>query len=600
MSKTRSLLGWAWLAALTAGALQGCNSDDSDPSDPAGESGASGEAGSAISSSGKGGGGTGGAGNPSAGTAGSTTQTPLGGAGGEPAETPDPVGGEAGQPNPPDTAPFFPGWLDPPADAKELVEGADTKEEVTSGVKLYQCARRTYDVTKQFDRVLGLSAQFVDIKPGALIEGKPAQQGQFAIIPGARSPLTLSIDLPLTNPVRVIEKPNSATIQAAIASLQLAADDELDATELRSNFTHSLESVQSFEDASLYFGVDLNYSGPLASAGLNTTFETNRTAGTQYWAVKHIEEMYTITFADDEFTTLQDFFGADQGEAQLHKLEEQGLIGEDNPPLFVKSVTYGRIVLATSEAHQVYNTKDFNLLLEAAGFGFSGDVELTEEYKQLAESSSFQLLVLGGNADEALNALHNAKIEDMFGPATAKTAQPLYYSLRFAQGERRSAKVGSTTTYTEETCGQCVTCPEDWWLDQECRLDRHDAGSAEVWDQDYAMHTSGGFTVPSGAGIHEARVCVDAGWLSGGITNNGEHGFDVYCGSYRQSVARNEVTGDGFAHHKQWCWDALAPGTSCGADNFGPTWTPWAQGLGHAKIQFTVDYYSGAPTCSED
>jgi hypothetical protein len=398
--------------------------------------------------------------------------------------------------------------------------------------------------------------------------------------------------------VREVTNPNSANIQAAIASLQLQVDAELTSQQLRSNFTHSVQRVESFEDASFYFGVDLKYSGPLASAGLSTTFESQRGAGDQYWAVKHIEEMYTITFADDAFTTLEDFFPDGQGQAQLAKLALAGLIDADNPPVFVKSVTFGRLVMATSVAHQQYITKDFDLTLEGGGFGFSGDTSISDAYKNLASSASFQLLALGGTAEEAASALHNAKIEDMFGPAQAKTAQALYYSLRFAQGERRVAKVGSTTTYTEQTCGQCVTCPDGWTFDTDCKLAQHDAGQATVWE-DNGLHTSGGFSVPSGAGVEKARLCIDAHYNTGGLADNADHAFDVYCGNYRMAVARNEVTGNNYAHHKQWCWDDLPVGTSCGADNLGTNWTPWPQGAGKVDITFTVDYYSGSPTCSE-
>jgi hypothetical protein len=298
----------------------------------------------------------------------------------------------------------------------------------------YRCKTQEYDVTQQHERVLGLSAAHASVKPGMLLQGNGVQNGVFRAVPVRRAPITISIDLPLKNPVRRIDDPSSDSIQAGIASLQSDADAEL--SSLRSNFTHTTEVVDSFEQATFGFGVDLKYAGPLVSAGLKTSFEQSSEAGHHQFAVKHIEELYTITFSDDRIATEADFFASDVTAADIAKLESGDVIGAANPPTFVKSVTYGRIVFATASVDKVYDSKAFSLAVNGGAFGFSGETSVRVQYKTMASSASFKVLALGASVDEAKAALAQAKMQDMFGAAKATTAAPLYNDIHFVKSPR--------------------------------------------------------------------------------------------------------------------------------------------------------------------
>src|SRR5260370_5635655 len=100
-----------------------------------------------------------------------------------------------------------------------------------------------------------------------IVQGQGGVEGQLLTVPLRRAPIVISVDLPIKNSTRAIAHPSTGTIQQAISELQIDIDGEI--TNLRSNFTHSSELVASFEEASLYFGVNLSYSTPLAGGGLS-------------------------------------------------------------------------------------------------------------------------------------------------------------------------------------------------------------------------------------------------------------------------------------------------------------------------------------------
>jgi hypothetical protein len=178
--------------------------------------------------------------------------------------------------------------------------------------------------------------------------------------------------------------------------------------------------------------------------------------------------------------------------------------------------------------------------------------------------------------------------------------------MQFLQGPRKPAKVGSATEYTAEECAATgpepcgTTCASGWTFDgTSCKVAKSDGAAVSVWD-DHGLHQSAPWAVPAPAFADTARVCVDAGYQDGGIFDDGQHAFDVYCGGLRMNVNRNEITGNGYAHHKTWCWDGVPVNTACGVDNLGGGWTPIFQGAGRVNVAFSTQTYSTAPRCYSD
>lgn len=496
-------------------------------------------------------------------------------------------------------------WADPPATAKVMVGAPRDLTPLDVGDDEYRCKAQDYDVTEQFDRVLGLGAAHASVKPGMLLQGNGVQNGVFRPIPLRRAPITISIDLPIKNPVRRIDDPTSDSIQAAIASMQADADAELPS--LRSNFTHTTEVVDSFDQATFAFGVDLKYAGPLVSAGLKTTFDQSREAGRQQFAVKHIEELYTITFSDERIATEADFFAPDVTAADVRKVEAGGMLGPSNAPTFVKSVTYGRLVLATASMTNQFDSKSFATAVSGGALGFSGDASVKDQYKAIASSASFNVLALGASTDEAKAALADARIQDMFGAARARTASPLYYDIHFVKSPRLTAKIGSTTRYTAQQCSlvpkACVpggACASGWTNDGAgtCRIAASASSSVDIYDRDWKLNLNPpgySYRLPSISGAESTTVCINAKRTGGGLYNDGTRAFDVVCGAARRTVYRNELWANN-SSGVTWCW-TVPVATSCDVEALGDVWTPWAQSAGEASVSFSVTEQSAPTRC---
>jgi hypothetical protein len=508
----------------------------------------------------------------------------------------------------------YPPWADPPDDA-ETENGEPSIEEAFAGNNdSYSCTLQTYDVTKSFDRVLGLGAQHAAAKPGMLLQGRGVLEGQFLTVPLKRSPITISVDLPIQQASRRIENPSIDTIQQAISDLQRDIDSEVDV--LRSSFTHSLQLVDSAEDASLYFGVDLAYSAALWNAGLKSSFSSTRTLDTHYLAIKHIEELYTITFSDDLIATETDFLDPSVNEDLIRRLEDDGVLGDENPPVYVKSVTYGRLVLATSKIVEQLDTRELELTVSANGFGFDGEVDYETKYKNLASSLDFKVLAMGATTSEAAAALAQAKIEDMFGQAKATTAVPLYYTLNFVRSPRRPAKVGSTTTYTTQECvptgskRPCVRqCPVGW-VDSEgacASTEGANLGNVEVrshgGNSTDATPLGAVFSVKDELDLAtSAKACATAVYNNGGIwDNSNETGYTISCGSNSRIVNRHEAWS--WKSPQTFCW-VLPVGQACGVTSTGGgNWTPGGQGDGQNTVSFAIPTFyrpyfePGDPRC---
>ncbi len=476
------------------------------------------------------------------------------------------------------------------------------------GHAAYSCTYKTYDVTKDFDRILGLGASHASAKPGILLQGKGVLNGQFDTIQLPRSPIVISVELPIRNPRRTIENPSVDTIQAAVAALQRDIDAEL--TELHSTFMHSTKLVDSFEETAFFFGVNLSYKGPLVQAGLDSAFHSNRSAESHVMAVKHIEELYTITFSDELLRDEGAFLASSVTDADLARLESEGVIGQENPPAYVKSVTYGRIILATAAFTSEANTRQLEAGVNATYGGLDLNLRMSDTYKNLAQSAHFDVLALGGTTAEALAALRAASIDKMFGPARATTAEPLYYTINWLKSPRPTAKVGSTTTYTTRECvptggsEPCrIACPAGWSevAGQGTCVSSYGAtlGEPKVWGDGHghmnATPLGMTFRVADPNNLATAaKVVWSSVYASGGIWNDpSKYGFTVSCGGgFTRRVSRAEAWN--WRPGPAITWEPVPAGEACGVSqvNSNDSWTPGLQGDGTVLVPMRVESFS--------
>lgn len=349
-------------------------------------------------------------------------------------------------------------WPAPPAERLELLDSSTTTTD--DGGERVVCTEDTYVSQRTFHDLMALGDQYARVQPGMVVQGASLADGRFRAVPLPRGPVALTIELPLEEPTRALEEPSSTSLQAAVASLQRDADAELGSLpDLPARVSYSSEIVQSFEEATLAIDVSLSYSDSLRSAGLDAGFSSTDRRRSHTVIARLFQPMYTIAVADDEIATARDFFAPDLSEAAVEAQRAAGTIGPDNLPAYVHSVTYGRIVVFTMTSEEVESAEDLYAAVEGSFRGFEGDASAEASYRSVVSRSQVRVLALGGSADAALEAIRAGDYAGFFGPASASTAVPLSYEVRYLGGTREAAVIGQELEYTVEGCRATPLAP---------------------------------------------------------------------------------------------------------------------------------------------
>jgi hypothetical protein len=342
-------------------------------------------------------------------------------------------------------------WEDPPAAYDRST--ALPPESGAEGRARFNCARVQRDVLRHHEDILGLGAAYADMKPGMILQGDPFKRGVITAVPLPRSGATLSIDVPGVTLTRSVAVASSASLAQAIGELQREAAMRFGEFDIRrAELTFDARVVSSFEEAMTSIEANASFSAGLFSGGFSSDFGTSRSRLATTVVAKLTQRMFTINFADDELATERDFFAP---QLTAHDFEQQcirGVVTPTNPPVYVKSVEYGRIVVFQMTTEEAISERDLEVLVRGSFGGFSGDAAGRDRFRSVASRSSIKVLVMGGTQDDALAAIRDGDMRQFFMPAPPTTAVPLKYRVNYLRGARPTAKIGSALSYVEETC----------------------------------------------------------------------------------------------------------------------------------------------------
>ena len=359
----------------------------------------------------------------------------------------------------------LPAWLEPPPEHHEQTTANEVVQE--GDWITHTCQTTVHDVQQNYDEILALGAAYSDLKPGLVLQGNSVRDGSMAPVPLPRSPIQISVDLAVENPTRTVENPTSANIQQAIAQLQREADGEIgNLPTVPAQVQFTMSTAQSFTEAALSVEVHASYSGFLASAGLDSSFDSYRSAEQHTVVAKLIQPMYTISISDDQLPTARSFFADHLRTEDFEEQQRLGTLGPDNLPTYVKSVTYGRIVIFTMTSTETESSDELAAAVRGSYMGFSGSTEVEARQREILSNSRVEILALGGSADVANEAIRTGNYSDFFGPASATTAVPLTYRINSLVGTRERALIGDATTYTTSDCNATDPCTERAYDDQ--------------------------------------------------------------------------------------------------------------------------------------
>jgi thiol-activated cytolysin len=308
------------------------------------------------------------------------------------------------------------------------------------------CTQTPYSLTKVPEKFVALNPNADVLWPGSLVQGKSMAGGILDPIPVKRAPGTITLTLSSGGGGPFFKKMEEPSLSAATQAQNEILANYTGATPAKFSYTYT--SIYSSEQ--LKVAVDANVQGTTWSASGSLNVNTSDTKSR--FLIQFTQEYYTMAFDPPQGAA-----GVFAPSVTAKDLEPYAAAG--NPPVYVASVTYGRIfyILFESTASQKS--------LEAAVSGSynSGAINATAnasaEWKKTINESKVTAYGLGGNAEQAINAVTGTDQFEKIAKFLTTGANfdkdspgvPISYTIRHLT-DASQVKLALTTEYTAKNC----------------------------------------------------------------------------------------------------------------------------------------------------
>lgn len=308
----------------------------------------------------------------------------------------------------------------------------------------YSCTTQNLKETRQYDRIVAYAANSDSLYPGALLGADSVVTGLFTQIVVPRAPATISVSL----------ENLGGTKQATIAAPTLSAYREalsgiLDAEITGStpaNLYSEIEEVHDEKQLNMALGVQASWG--LGIASLKSSFNFNKQDVRSRYVVRYTQAYYTVDL---------DAPGSPSAllAPSLQVADIAGKINAEHPPVYVSSVTYGRLVVFTFESQ--YSSEEMAAALDFAysgGVDVSGNVSVS--YKDMISQSKITAFILGGDAGTAVQTIDSYEALKNFiktggNYSRESPGAPIAYKLSYLK-DNSPARMSFTTDYAVKDC----------------------------------------------------------------------------------------------------------------------------------------------------
>jgi thiol-activated cytolysin len=258
----------------------------------------------------------------------------------------------------------------------------------------YTCTHETWHRTRQFDRITAMVANSQSLYPGALVGADALSTGLPAPKTLPRSPLRFSASLE-----GVLDGAISATVPAPSLSSFRDAMHEILASNVigqtPANVNAAISEVHSAEQFGLEVGVDVKW-GYVLGGEVSASLSFDRTDVRSRHVVQFTQAYYTVDVDAPESPS-----GLFAPEVTLDDIRREF---DDEAPVYVSSVTYGRTVLFTITSE--LSAEEVKAALEFAYRGtVSVDGSTSMTHEEVLSTSEITAFVLGGSGDGAVRAI---------------------------------------------------------------------------------------------------------------------------------------------------------------------------------------------------
>ncbi len=309
------------------------------------------------------------------------------------------------------------------------------------------CSVTNASITRNPEDIVTYSPDSEILWLGSLIQGKGHRDGLGSLLElpiRQRAPATIAIDILFSDNTRVVDSPTLASVGQAIGTL---IDQAHDAGHLAGSsiFFNQVES-HSLEQSALKLGLSASYM----STSIRSSLQMERSSSSSSLTANFIQKMFTTSLVLPQ--TPQDVFSDEFTDELLQQQIERDNIGPDNLPVYVASITWGRMLTVTMTSD--HSAAEMKAALQASSSFVGFDVSITADarHKQVLDESEIKVVAIGGHAQAAIDLIRTGQLGEYFKEdAPLTTARPISYVLRNL-GDNTIAKVSETTEYAIREC----------------------------------------------------------------------------------------------------------------------------------------------------
>jgi len=320
-----------------------------------------------------------------------------------------------------------------------------TTVEERVGTKIYACTVQDYSLTSTPREFVSISPDLRVSWPGALVQGRSHYEegGLVPLVIDQRAPLEISIDLLRRDNVRTVASPSQGSVGSAIGDLvDLAAAAGHRAP---SDAVYQMQESHSASQSALKLGLTAEYLG----GSVESKLEVDKTAEERTVTAYFMQRAYTITARTPARPS--DVLGDGFTSAHLQALSGDAM-SDINPPLFVSSVTYGRVFMYKMTAKA--SASEIKAAIEGSYSNVTGSVGGVAEgrWRQVLAESRIDIASFGGEESQILALIRSGKLGDYFADQTSLTAmRPISFTLTRLV-DNRNAGIVRTTDYQLRNC----------------------------------------------------------------------------------------------------------------------------------------------------
>jgi hypothetical protein len=194
----------------------------------------------------------------------------------------------------------------------------------------------------------------------------------------------------------------------------------------------------------LKLGLSAKFLGAAVSGQLNTPREEN-----QNTVMANLQaSAFTVTMVAPQ--TPGAVFSQTFAKAALDQQIALGNIGPDNIPVYVSSVTYGKLFAYTLTS--TASSSEMEAAVRASMKWGSLDSNLERRYKTILTTSKLNLVTIGGSEQQLRDALDKGVQGYLASETAIDSWVPISYEVRNL-GDGSIAKISETTNYNLRECG---------------------------------------------------------------------------------------------------------------------------------------------------